>query len=116
MNKKVIVIGGLLAGLCTGLLGTGGGIIAVPLLCKALNDRQQAHRLVMLFILPLSLFSLPFYLSRLTADWSSVLLLSLGGIFGAIPGALLLNRLSDGILKVIFTLLLIVTGVRMLIR
>lgn len=115
MNKKLLVAGGFFAGICTGLFGTGGGILALPVLYRSLEDTKAAHRIVMLFILPLTLLCLPFYIKNNTVDWPIALQIGMGGIPGALAGAVLLGRLPEKWLKGLFSLIIIYTGLRMLL-
>ena len=124
-GKKVavIAIGGLLAGLCNGLLGAGGGIVVVLALSAALPDdedsRQSLYANALCVMLPLSLLTLATYALRgdipdgfLGADYA---LLLLGAAIGGLLGALLTDKLSSRALKKIFAALTVLAGVLMVI-
>ena len=116
MNKKyILLIGCALAGLANGLLGTGGGIIALPILGAAFGDRKKAHKLVMAFILPLTILSFVLYLFKQSVLWDKALLISIGGIPGALLGAYLVRRLSTKCLKIIFAIIIIISGFKLII-
>ena len=124
-SKKVAVvaIGGLLAGLCNGLLGAGGGIVVVLALSAALPDdedsRQSLYANALCVMLPLSLLTLATYALRgdipdgfLGADYA---LLLLGAAIGGLLGALITDKLSSRALKKIFAALTVLAGVLMVI-
>ena len=124
-GKKVAVvaIGGLLAGLCNGLLGAGGGIVLVLALSAALSDdedsRQSLYANALCVMLPLSLLTLATYALRgdipdgfLGADYA---LLLLGAAIGGLLGALITDKLSSRALKKIFAALTVLAGVLMVI-
>ena len=124
-GKKVAVvaIGGLLAGLCNGLLGAGGGIVLVLALSAALPDdedsRQSLYANALCVMLPLSLLTLATYALRgdipdgfLSADYA---LLLLGAAIGGLLGALITDKLSSRALKKIFAALTVLAGVLMVI-
>jgi uncharacterized membrane protein YfcA len=122
-GKKVaiVAIGGLLAGLCNGLLGAGGGIVVVLALSAALPDdedsRQSLYANALCVMLPLSLLTLATYALRgnvpdgfLGADYASILV---GAAIGGILGALITDKLSSRALKKIFAALTVLAGVLM---
>jgi uncharacterized membrane protein YfcA len=122
-GKKVAVvaIGGLLAGLCNGLLGAGGGIVVVLALSAALPDDEDSRRSLyanaLCVMLPLSLLTLATYALRgnvpdgfLGADYASILV---GAAIGGLLGALITDKLSSRALKKIFAALTVLAGVLM---
>lgn len=102
-------IGMFASGLINGLLGTGGGSTAMPLLYRIYEDPKDAHRWIGLVILPLTVLAL------VTQDFlpdGFAVPLSLGALFGGAVGALLLDKIKTKLLRLIFALLLIASGVR----
>ena len=93
----------LTAGLANGLLGTGGGVIALPLLYSALK----------LFILPLSLLSAVIY--RKSVEPQLLLPLCAGAALGGAAGAFLLKKAPVSVIKIIFGLIVLYTGIRSLL-
>ena len=115
-KKLFTILGGLAVGLVNGLLGAGGGMLAVPLLRKSGLSQQEAHAGSLAVILPLSIFSAILYLTagRVTlADAAGYLP---GGLAGAVAGALLLRKIPDRWLRRIFALFMIWAGVRLFLR
>ncbi len=120
--KSVALLGlsGLSAGLVNGLLGAGGGIVAVWGLGRALSGhtahQKDAFANALVIMLPLSAISLIGYAARgLLADVNtgSLLLPALVGGFG---GALILDRINVRWLKIIFAALVIYSGFFMLLK
>ena len=52
-NVLLCVFGGFAVGVVNGMLGAGGGMIAVPILTSLLGDRKSAHINSVALILPL---------------------------------------------------------------
>lgn len=108
--------GGLAVGLINGLLGAGGGMLAVPILAKAGLSQREAHAGSLAVILPLSLFSAGLYLSAGRVAVSDAAVYLPGGLLGAAVGALLLRRIPDKWLRRVFALFMIWAGVRLFLR
>ena len=113
---KKLILGGALTGLINGLLGAGGGMIAVPVLEGSGADAKQAHSGSIAVMLPLSLFSAAVYLHGGRVTLSDALPYIPAGIAGAFCGVWLMNRISPALLHKIFGVFAIWAGVRMLMR
>ena len=100
-------------GFLNSFFGSGGGLVAVPLLkSKGLSDKE-AHATSIAIILPVSVFSAILYYNSGNIDLYNAISFLPGGIAGAVTGALLLNKIPGRILKIIFTCFMIYSGVRM---
>ncbi len=126
---------GLGAGLLNGLLGAAGGILLVvalpylvppPRLCPAelppgtpLGTRYARRDLLataLAVMLPVSAASLCFYwLGGIRPPLDTAALILVPSIGGGLLGAHLLGRLPEAVLRKMFALLLVVSGVRMLL-
>ena len=113
MKGLLLHAAALTAGLANGLLGTGGGVIALPLLYSALKDEKKAHASVVLFILPLSLLSAVIY--RKSVEPQLLLPLCAGAALGGAAGAFLLKKAPVSVIKIIFGLIVLYTGIRSLL-
>ena len=114
--KLILSAGGLLSGLLNGLLGTGGGILAIPALRLAGYQQRYAQANASVFMLVMSVVSAAVLLfSGESINWASALPVAIGGIPGAAAGALLLNKLSNRVLQLIFSLLILASGIRILL-
>ena len=101
---------GTLCGLLNGLFGAGGGIAAVPLLRAGGLEQKKAHATSLAVISAVS------YLWSGAASFSEALPYLPGGFLGACAGALLMKKLSSNLLRRGFGALLIVAGIRLLLR
>lgn len=117
-DKSTIIctLGGILTGIVNGLLGAGGGMIAVPLLSKVFKDTKAAHINSVALILPLCVFSAVMYFisGNVSAD-NKLPILILFGLGGSVFGTWIMQKISGKWLKKIFSALLIYSGVRMLL-
>jgi len=107
LKTVLIYIGGFFVGLVNGLLGAGGGMLAVPLLKKLSLDDKEAHSSSIAVILPLSVLSALLYLWQGTVSIKSALPYIPFGIVGAVAGALLLKKLPDVWIRRIFGVFLL---------
>jgi len=105
---------GVLMGLVNGFFGSGGGILSVQTMEWDKIPQKKAHATSLLVILPLSLVSGALYALDGRLVWNGNLWALLGGaVAGGILGALLLDKIKTGWLDLIFTLLILISGVRM---
>ena len=107
---------GLCIGIVNGLLGAGGGIIAVPLLKKLGLERKEAHANAVAVILPITVLSAVLYLLKGYVSLSDSLPYIPGGLAGALVGTYCLKKISPVWLKRIFGAFMIYAGVRLLLR
>ncbi|MBE6844086.1 MAG: sulfite exporter TauE/SafE family protein [Ruminococcus sp.] len=107
---------GILTGLANGLFGSGGGIVAVPMLKKSGLDIKEAHATSLALTLPLSIVSCIFYQDVVRDIFSDTLVLILFGLGGAWVGGILMKKLKPEYLKKAFGLLLVISGVRLFFK
>lgn len=110
------VMGGLAAGLVNGLLGSGGGMIAVPTLERSGVKANRAHATSVAIMLPLSAVSAVFYLWGGDVALSDALPYIPGGIIGALLGVLLLRKVRPKLLRRLFGAVAVYSGLRILLR
>lgn len=116
-KKGVLTAGaGLAIGIINGLLGAGGGMIAVPLLQKLGLDRKQAHANAVAVILPITVLSAVLYLVNGYVSVKDSLIFIPGGIAGSLLGTFIMRKISSVWLKRIFGGFMIYAGVRLLLR
>ena len=104
------------AGIINGLLGSGGGMIAVPALEKSGVKANRAHATSVAVMLPLSAVSALFYVWREGVGLSDALPYIPGGIIGALLGVVLLRRVKPTLLRRLFGGVAVYSGVRLLLR
>lgn len=113
-----MVVGGLVAGVCGGLFGIGGGIIIVPFLVYALGFTQkkaQGTSLVAL-LAPVGLLGLMEYYKNGDADIKKGALIAAGFVFGAFAGSKFAVGISDDIMRKSFAAFLVIVGLYMFFR
>lgn len=118
MRKKNLkpFFAGLMTGLCNGLLGAGGGMIAVVALERLCGlPTKEAHATAISVILPLSAVSGAIYLWQGQAPWSLLLWVAPALTLGGFLGAKLTGRLPDKLLRRLFAALMLVAGGWMLL-
>ncbi len=120
MFKKkglLLAAGGFLIGAVNGLLGAGGGMLAVPLLSKVCGlERQEAHMNSVAVILPITLVSVCIYLFKGSVQVSDALRFVPAGLLGALLGTAVLGKISSKWLKIIFGGFMIWAGIRLVMR
>lgn len=111
---------GLAAGLTSGLLGVGGGVVMVPGMVVLLKlDQRQATANSLAAIIPVAAVgAVVYYMGaarpHLRLDLAAVL--AIGGVLGAVVGAKLAHRLSERTLRVGFGLLMLAVAARLLLE
>ena len=119
LNKKTIIVcllSGVFVGFLNGFFGGGGGMIVVPLLALLLGlEEREAHATAILTILPISLSSAIVYFINGSVNYFDLSFVSIGFIAGGIFGALLLRRANNTFLRVIFSLIMIVAGIKIIL-
>ena len=107
---------GLVAGILSGLLGVGGGLIIVPGMVLALRTRQHvAHATSLAAIIPTAVAGVLAFGKASAVDWKVGLLLAAGSIPGARAGAVVMKRISSGQLRIVFGVFVIAVGIVLLV-
>lgn len=116
IKKIKIVLLGALIGLINGFFGGGGGMIVVPLLTSKFGFSQKEAQATAIFvILPISIASSIIYITKNSIDFALGWTVILGVLIGGVIGALLLKKLNNLIVKAIFTILMLASGIFMLV-
>lgn len=107
---------GIVAGLTSGLIGIGGGIIIVPVLVLFFGFSQQLAQgtTLALMVPPLGAFAAWTYYRQGYVDIKTAVLVCFGFLVGSILGADLALRLPTEVLTRIFGAILVAVGLRML--
>ena len=118
LTKKDVIISivfGVFVGFINGFFGGGGGMIVVPVLIFLLGlEDKKAHATAILVILPISVCSSVVYLLNNTIKFDKLLYTGAGFIAGGIIGALILNKINNKVLRIIFSIIMVVAGIKML--
>lgn len=112
----LLALVGFFAGVLSGLVGVGGGVIIVPCLVIFLGFSQQAAQgtSLGLLLLPVGIFAVINYYNKGYIDIKVVLVMSIAFIAGGWFGSKLALQLSQEALRKIFAVVLIYTAFRML--
>lgn len=118
-NWYLYIIAGIATGVMSALFGVGGGILMVPILTLAFGFGQKSAQGISLFVmLPTALAGairyklnpeIPVNLS--VAGWMAI-----GGIAGAVLGSKAVFVLPEVILKRMFAVFIILTGIHIFMK
>ena len=117
-HLPLLIGGGLAVGLLGGLLGAGGGIIAVFVLGKVLRDTEADGKDIfantVAIVVPLCIFSLVNYASKGAIPMREASSLILPAILGGLLGGFLLDKLKVDAVRTLFGILILISGILML--
>ena len=107
---------GLAAGLLSGLLGVGGGVVMVPLLVAVIGlSQHQAHATSLAAIVPIAAVGAFRFAQDGTVDVGLAALLGAGSLVGAPLGARVMARLAAGPLQMLFGGVMIIVALQLLL-
>lgn len=107
---------GITIGFINGILGAGGGMIAVPALQKLGFSQKESHTNAIAVILPITIVSAIFYIMKDHVNLNDSFIYIPAGLLGTIIGTYLLKKISGKWLKRIFSILMIYAGIRLLLK
>jgi uncharacterized membrane protein YfcA len=112
----IVILIGLAAGMLSGLVGVGGGIIIVPALVYFLgfNQHQAMGTSLGILLLPAGILAVLNYYRNGFIDIKVVIVLFIGFVLGGYFGSRISLSLNQDILKKIFAIMLVITAVKML--
>jgi uncharacterized membrane protein YfcA len=106
---------GVLTGMLSGLLGVGGGIFMVPFLVLVVGlSQHQAQATSLLVVLPTAVVASWLLHRRGVGNLRVALRMGAIGMIGSIGGTFLALSLPGSVLRVIFAVLMVVVGLRLL--
>lgn len=114
-NKRLYPLG-LVVGLLNGLLGSGGGMVAVPMLRGLKLEADECHATSIAIIFPLAIASGFLYLRAGSFNLADAWGYLPGGVLGAVVGAWLLPRISSIWLHRVFGVVVLFAAARLLMR
>lgn len=114
-NIIILVAIGFIAGIVSASLGVGGGILVVPLLIFFLKtEMKQAIGTSLAVIVPIALVgAISHYKLGNIIDPKLALLIAVGGIVGALLGALLVKYTPAYVLRKAFAVMLLIVVVKL---
>lgn len=90
-------------------------MIVVPMLIFLLGfEEKEAHATAIFIILPLSIASSVIYITKNSLDYINLLTCGAGVILGGVIGALILNKMNNKVLRIIFSGIMIIAGIKMI--
>ena len=119
MNKRtyffLLIFFSTLIGVINGLLGGGGGLLCVPILKAIFKlDDKHAHATSIFITAFISIPTLIVYITTISVNFVQMCFISLGVLFGGIVGSSMLEKISNDILNVLFIIVILFVGIRML--
>jgi uncharacterized membrane protein YfcA len=115
----LLILGALLAGLgvgvFSGLIGVGGGVIAVPILIYAFGMEQKMAQGTSLMMLlgPTGAFAILEYYRAGNVNLKVGLLMAVGVLIGAYFGGHYAQTMSNVVLRRVFSVVLVVVALKM---
>jgi uncharacterized membrane protein YfcA len=112
----ILILVGVAAGVLSGMVGVGGGIIIVPALVYFLAFSQQKAQGTSLgiLLLPVGILAVMQYYKHGHVDVKVVLIVSLAFILGSFFGSKLALSLPEATLKKVFAIMMILIAFKML--
>jgi hypothetical protein len=108
------VLTGIASGAANGLFGSGGGLLAVPMLESGGFESKEAHATSLAITLPLSVVSAIIYFHSGNINVLQAAEYLPGGIAGVFAGSFIMRKISARALRKIFAAVMIYFGIRML--
>jgi uncharacterized membrane protein YfcA len=115
-NIPLYLLLGLIAGVLSGVIGIGGGVIIVPALIFlfGLSQHQAQGTTLALMIPPIGLLAAWTYYKQGYADLKIAAFICLGFFFGSWVGAKIATDLSNMVLEKIFGIALLLIALKMI--
>ncbi|MEO6489363.1 MAG: sulfite exporter TauE/SafE family protein [Ferruginibacter sp.] len=112
----ILILVGIAAGMLSGLVGVGGGIIIVPALVFLLGFSQKMAQGTSLgiLLLPVGILAVIQYYKQGYIDVRVVLVISAAFIFGSYFGSRIALTLSQETIKKIFAIFMIIIAIKLL--
>ena len=112
----IIILVGIAAGMLSGLVGVGGGIIIVPSLVYFIGFSQKTAQgtSLGLILLPVGILGIMQYYKQGHVDFKVVGILAVGFLAGSFFGSKIALSLSQETVKKIFAVLMIIIAIKML--
>ena len=112
----ILIIIGLVAGLMSGFVGVGGGVVIVPALVYFLGLTQHQAQGTSLFILvlPVGILAVMNYAKSENINWNFGIIIAITFVIGGYFGSKLSLKLSPAIVKLAFGLLMAFVSIKLI--
>jgi uncharacterized membrane protein YfcA len=117
MNEIIILLAvGLIAGILSGLVGIGGGIVIVPALIYFLGFTQhQAQGTVLfMFLLPIGILGVMNYYKNSYVDWRVALIMASTFVVGSFLGSKIAISLDKSMVQKVFGIIILIIAIKMI--
>ncbi|HQG55952.1 MAG TPA: TSUP family transporter [Bacteroidales bacterium] len=113
----ILIVIGLFTGLLAGMLGIGGGLIVIPALILVMGFSQHAAQGTSLAMMlpPIGIVAAWNYYKAGHVDLKVAIILAVAFIIGSLFGSKIAIGLSENLLKKIFSIFLLLVGLKMLL-
>ena len=113
----ILILIGLFAGMLSGFVGIGGGVVIVPALVFFLGITQHQAQGTSLFVLamPVVILALMNYAKSNNVNWTYGAVIAATFVIGGYFGSKLSLKLSPGIVKFVFGLIMTYVSIRLVI-
>lgn len=114
----VLVLIGISAGMLSGFIGVGGGVIIVPALIYFLGLSQHAAQgtSLLLMLPPIGILAVMNYYKAGEVNWQFGIIIAAFFIVGAYFGSKISLRLNPATVKLVFGILMLYVSVRMIYK
>jgi uncharacterized membrane protein YfcA len=115
-NILLYLLLGLMAGILSGLIGIGGGIIIVPalLFLFGLSQHQAQGTTLALMVPPIGLLAAWTYYQQGYVDLKIAIFVCIGFFLGGLIGAKIATALPYAVLEKVFGITLLLIGIKMI--
>ena len=113
----ILIIIGLCAGVLSGFVGVGGGVIIVPALIYVLGMSQYEAQGTSLFVLllPVGILAVMNYSKEASINWKFRLIISLTFVVGGFVGSKIALKINPAYVKLIFGVLMAYVSIKMIL-
>jgi uncharacterized membrane protein YfcA len=113
----ILVAIGAFAGVLSGFVGVGGGVVIVPALVYTLGMSQHSAQGTSLFVLllPIGILAVYNYWKGGQINWKFGLIIALAFVLGGYVGSKLALKLSPAIVKLIFGVIMAYVSFKMIL-
>ena len=112
----ILIVIGLFAGVLSGIVGIGGGLLMIPMLIFFLGLPQQVAQGTSLAVMlpPIGILAVMNYYKADFVEWKFALIIAITFIIGGYFGSKFAVSLSPIVLKKIFGAILLVAAIKMI--
>lgn len=114
----ILIAIGIIAGMLSGFVGIGGGIIIVPALIYFVGFSQHEAQgtSLLLMLPPIGILAVMNYYKAGQINWKYGIIVALAFVVGGFFGSKLSLKLNPNLVKVIFGAIMLLISVRLLIN